>query len=393
MKRTSRIISALIMCIVMAALTGCGAFVDINKGIVELQGPDIPRQDEILEEAEMIEDIEEEGVCGSLDYWTEDSAAAESIREYVAQATDIYSEKYVPVEDRIAVFDMDGTVMGELYPSYFEYMMFIHRALYDDTYEAPEDMKEFARALEEGIKTGDMPKDNERLHAKYAGMSYAGMTIDEMKDYVRNFMDTKADGFENLTRGEAFYWPMVSLVDYLTANDFTCYIVSGSDRTIVRAVIEDWLPIPENQCIGMSYSMVASGQGDTDGLDYVYTKDDEVILGGDLIIKTIKMNKVSQIALEIGKVPVLSFGNSSGDVSMARYVEDNEKYEGRAYMVLCDDLTREHGNEEKAESMRKTCLEQGFETISMRDDFATIYGDDVTVTDYDYTDEAVEPAA
>ena len=316
--------------------------------------------------------------------WRKNSTAAASIQKYVKKVTNKQSKAFIPVKDRIAVFDLDGTIIGELYPSYFEYMMFIHRALYDETYQAPEDMKEFASALEEGIKTGNMPDDNERLHAKYAGLAYKGMTPAQLKAYTREFMKSKADGFTNLTRGDAFYKPMVSLVKYLTDNDFTCYIVSGSDRNVVRGIIKGTLPITVNHVIGMSYNIVASGQGDTDGLEYVYSNDDNAILGGDLLIKTIKMNKVSTIAQEIGKVPVLSFGNSSGDVSMAQYVENNTKYEGKAYMVLCDDLSREHGNMQKADAMRATCEERGFETISMRDDFKTIYGDNVKITNYEY---------
>ncbi len=322
-----------------------------------------------------------------LEFWSEGSPAAASIEEYVKAATDEASDRFIPVEDRIAVFDLDGTIIGELYPSYFEYMMFIHRALYDENYTAPAEVKAFAETLEKGIKTGELPENCDYLHAKNAGLAYAGMTIEEMKDYTRTFMLSRADGFENLKRGDAFYAPMVSLVKYLDANDFTCYIVSGSDRFLVRTVIEDVLPIPENRVIGMSYTLEATGQDGADGLDYVYTKDDEVIRGGDLVIKTIKMNKVSEIALEIGKVPVLAFGNSSGDISMAQYTVNNPDYEGKAYLVLCDDLEREHGSMEKADSMKKTCEEKGFETISMRDDFATIYGDDVSVTDYAY-DEA-----
>ena len=322
------------------------------------------------------------GKAVELTDWTKDSAAAASLKSYVKRTTNKNSKSFIPVRDRIAVFDLDGTIIGELYPSYFEYMMFIHRALYDETYQAPEDMKEFAKALEEGIATGSLPEGNELLHAKYAGLAYKGMTPGQLKAYTRDFMNSKADGFTHLTRGQAFYKPMVSLVEYLTANDFTCYIVSGSDRTVVRGLIAGKLPIPANHVIGMSYTMTATGQGDADGLDYVYSKDDNVVLDGDLIIKTIKMNKVSAIALEIGKVPVLSFGNSSGDVSMAQYVENNPRYEGKAYMLCCDDLVREHGNMKKADDMRMTCLERGFEPISMRDDFATIYGKKVSITDY-----------
>ena len=358
-------ITGIFMVVLMAVmLTGCSDTGNININYNE--------NEEVNKE-----ENEEEKV--QLEYWSEGSKAASSITEYVERVTDENSDSYIPVEDRIAVFDLDGTLIGELYPSYFEYMMFIHRALYDEDYEADEEVKEFAAALEEGIKTGSLPDNSERIHAEYAGRVYAGMTIDEMKDYTREFMKSNADGFDNLTRGDAFYKPMVSLVKYLDANDFTCYIVSGSDRTVVRALIENVLPIPENRVIGMSYTMVATGQGDTDGLDYLYTEDDDVILGGDLIIKTIKMNKVSEIALEIGKVPVLCFGNSSGDLSMGQYTVNNDEYEGRAYMVLCDDYEREYGKYEKWEPLAKFCDEHGFETISMCEDFATIYGDDVTL--------------
>ena len=369
-----------------AMLSGCAVYVYPQgapaPAAAAPQVQEIAEQEITEKEAPAEEAVE-------LEYWTENSAPAESIREYVRNATDPSSDKFVPVEDRIAVFDLDGTIIGELYPSYFEYIMFVHRALHDDTYEAPEDMREFALAMEEGFASGKMPENCERLHAKYAGQSYAGMTIDEFKAYTRDFMESKADGFTNLTRGEAFYWPMVSLVKYLDANDFTVYIVSGSDRNLIRGLIKDILPIPENRVIGMTYSTVATGQGDVDGLDYLYTADDDLVLGGDLIIKTIKMNKVSIIAEEIGKVPVLAFGNSSGDLSMGQYVESNEQYEGRAYMVLCDDLEREHGNLDKAYSLRDFCVEHDFETISMRDDFATIYGDDVTITPYSFEEEEV----
>lgn len=354
-----------------AMLAGCSDLGDIN---INYNGPTAEEKADD-KTGEDIADADK----AELEYWTEDSVAAASIREYVEAVTDENSDKFIPVEDRIVTIDLDGTLIGELYPSYFEYMMFIHRALYDESYEAPDDMKEFAAALEEGIKTKKMPENNERLHAQYTGEAYAGMTIEEFEDYTREFMKSEAEGFNNLTRGEAFYWPMVSLVKYLDANDFTCYIVSGSDRIICRTLIEDVLPIPANRVIGMSYKLVATGQGDTDGLDYVYTEDDEVIRGEDLVIKTIKMNKVSEIALEIGKVPVLALGNSTGDLAMAQYAVNNEKYEGRAYLVLCDDYEREYGNYDKWKPLADYCEEHGFETISMCDDFATIYGDNVTL--------------
>ncbi|HCM92956.1 MAG TPA: hypothetical protein DIS78_10375 [Lachnospiraceae bacterium] len=379
MKRTmiKKIIPGLITAAMVSGLfSGCANMDGMN---ININDPE-KLAGMITDELKDVEVTASDEKKAALEYWSEGSEAAASIRDYVEKVTDEDSDAFIPVEDRIAVFDLDGTLMGELYPSYFEYMMFIHRALDDESYEAPEDMKEFAQALNLAVhKEGDMPDNSERLHAKFAGLSYKGMTPDELKEYTREFMKSEAEGFNNLKRGDAFYKPMVSLVKYLDAYDFQCYVVSGSDRTVVRALIEDLIPIPENRVIGMTYTRVASGQEDKDGLDYQYQPEDKVILGGDLVIKTIKMNKVSKISEEIGKVPVLAFGNTSGDMSMQQYTLNNDKYESQAYMVLCDDFEREYGNQEKVDTLTKWCDEHGVKTISMAMDFATIYGDDVTI--------------
>lgn len=375
----NKMIACLVMMVTVAGtLAGCQAMDGINININE-NGTSV-NEDAVEEETPDEAGEESKDEAAELEYWTEGSSAAASITEYVNKVTDENSDDFIPVEDRIAVFDLDGTLMGELYPSYFEYMMFIHRALDDEDYEAPDDMKVFAQELNDAVhKEGEMPDNPERMHAKYAGQAYAGMTPDELKEYTRKFMESEAEGFNNLKRGDAFFKPMVSLVKYLDANDFQCYVVSGSDRTVVRALIKDVLPIPENRVIGMTYTFVAAGQDDADGLDYQYQTDDKVILGGDLVIKTIKMNKVSKIAEEIGKVPVLAFGNTSGDMSMQQYTVNNEQYESKAFMVMCDDFEREYGNQEKVDSLTKWCNEHGVEPISMCMDFATIYGDDVTL--------------
>ena len=84
------------------------------------------------------------------------------------------------------------------------------------------------------------------------------------------------------------------------------------------------------------------------------------------------------IAQEIGVQPVLSFGNSTGDASMAEYVTSNNKYKSLALMLCCDDTERENGNVEKAEKMVSLCEEFDWVPISMKNDWTTIYGDGVT---------------
>ncbi|WP_295365260.1 HAD family hydrolase [uncultured Succinivibrio sp.] len=315
----------------------------------------------------------------TLTYWTPQSQVAKDFVTYVNEVTDPKSGKFIPKEDRIAVFDMDGTLVGETYPSYFDWVMFTEKVLRDPNYKAPADMKKFAAQLEEGWKNGKLPKDAEKIHAKYSFESFKGMTIEEVKDYAREFMKTDAKGFNNLKRGDAYFRPMISLVKYLEQKDFTIYIVSGTERNIVRVLLENVLDVPSDRIIGSDGVIKASGQGSKDGLDYVYQPDDKLIYTGELITKNVKMNKVPIIAREIGKVPVLSFGNSSGDLSMSQYITNNKKYESRAYILLGDDSQREHGSEAKVEKLKKYCEDHGFYTISMKNDFATVYGDNVTL--------------
>ena len=97
----------------------------------------------------------------------------------------------------------------------------------------------------------------------------------------------------------------------------------------------------------------------------------------DVLIKNLKMNKVNQIVQEIGKQPVLSFGNSSGDVSMHNYTITNNPYKALAFMLIANDDVRDYGNVEKATKLGLEWEEKGYNVISMRDDFKTIYPENV----------------
>ena len=100
-------------------------------------------------------------------------------------------------------------------------------------------------------------------------------------------------------------------------------------------------------------------------------------MGGEFKFKNVKMNKISLIKTEIGKKPVLSFGNSNGDYSMARYITNNNPYESLAFMICCDDLEREYGNINKANEMKDKCQKENWVAVSMKDDWTRIYGEKV----------------
>ena len=76
-------------------------------------------------------------------YWSSESAAKQKLIDYIKDVTNKRSQNFIPVEDRIAVFDMDGTILCETAPYYFDGMLFIHRALYDKNYAADKSDKDF----------------------------------------------------------------------------------------------------------------------------------------------------------------------------------------------------------------------------------------------------------
>ena len=86
------------------------------------------------------------------------------------------------------------------------------------------------------------------------------------------------------------------------------------------------------------------------------------------------MNKVTAIVEEIGQAPLLVFGNSSGDLAMGVYAQQNG---GKAFMLLCDDIERDYGDTAEAEKFQKSCDDLGIQTVSMKDEFETIYGEEV----------------
>jgi hypothetical protein len=315
-----------------------------------------------------------------LSFWTEKAPLKAELTDYMKTVTDKNSKDFIPVENRIAVFDMDGTLCCETDPGYFDHRLLYYRVTEDPDYKdkASNEEKETAKIIKTYFDTGKYPEGLDVKHGKAVASAFKGMTPDEFDAYVKEFKSKPAPGYQNMTNGEAFYQPMLQVVDYLQANDFKVYVISGTDRLITRALVDGVMNIPKSQMIGSDESFVASNQGDKDGLEYTFTKDDKVITGGDFLIKNLKMNKVSAIEREIGLQPVLCFGNSSGDGAMANFTITNNPYKSGAYLLCCDDLTRENGNLEKAESMRKSCEENGWTAVSMKDDWTTIYGDGIT---------------
>ncbi len=315
-----------------------------------------------------------------LQNWTDEAALKTELMSYMDTITDPNNTQYIPEKNRIAVFDLDGTLFCETDPNYFDYTLLVYRVTEDPDYKdkASDFEKEVAQKII-AVNNGEKAAAGLEVdHGKAVASAFAGMTLRQFADYIEEFKKQPMPSYEGMNRGEGFYVPMLEVIDYLEANAFTVYIVSGTDRLIVRGICNGTLDLPNSQIIGSDESIVSSSQGDKDGLDYIFEDGDDLVLGGDFIIKNLKMNKVSVIMQEIGAQPVLSFGNSTGDSSMAEYVVSNNPFLSKAFMLCCDDTVRENGNVEKAQKMYDLCDQYNWIPVSMKNDWKTIYGEGVT---------------
>ncbi len=313
--------------------------------------------------------------------WSATSANAQKIREYVKETTDeSNTAKFIPKKDRIAVFDMDGTLMCETYPAYYDTTMFVKYALYDHPEKVTDDVKAIAKYAEG--KTNSEIKDytSEQLAEAFA-KAYKGLTVKEFYTYVQTFGENNVSRFNNMKFKEAFFRPMVELVKYLYENDFTIYVVSGTERTTTRAIVAN-SPlanyINENNVIGTEFEIRVKGhETETSTSGYQYDAGADLVYTGNFVSKNLKASKVINIEQEIGKQPVLCFGNSSGDFGMCNYTITNNKYPAQAYLLVADDAEREWGNASNWETLSAKYTPLGYNAISMKNEFKNMFGDNV----------------
>ena len=312
-------------------------------------------------------------------YWNKNSPTLQKITAFVKDATDKKSPHYIPPEDRIATFDMDGTFYCETAPIYFQEAMFLYRVLEDDSYQPPEDLVSLAKEIQPKVYAKEK-LTSEESKAYFEGLTkaYEGMTPEEYAAYVRKFMDTNETGLTNLKRGEAFYLPMVEIISYLTNNGFKVYIDSACGAITTRELIKDVIPIPHDRILASDFNFTSTNMGNDNPHDHFFDRHEEkIVISGKPLHDNAKTIKIFSIINQIGKKPVLAFGNSGGDSGMLEYTLQDNKYRSMSFFVICDDTERELGNPKRAASDTALALKRGWNPISMRDEFKTIYGDNV----------------
>ena len=364
----------------LIALLVIGIVFTSGTGIGAGSAPSAPAAAETTAEPAPEETAEAEP-AEVLSLWTEGSAPKQQLIDYVTAVTDENSPDYIPVADRIAVFDMDGTLACETYYTYYDTMMFIEFCLHDH----PERVSDELKAVAAEIKPGYVA--DEALARNFA-KAYAGMTVEEYYNYAVEFGKKKTASFNNMRYIDNFYLPMVELVKYLYDNEFTVYVISGTERTTTRAIVAN-SPISEyvtpEHVIGTDFEVKQAGhEEESSNMNYKYENGDELVLTGGFLQKNLNSNKAIYIEQEIGQRPVLAFGNSGSDTSMMNYAIDSRNpYKAEAYMIVADDSEREWGTQDWDKKSAEY-IEKGFTPISMKNDFAVIYPEGITKAEQQY---------
>lgn len=314
--------------------------------------------------------------------WDPDSAALKALVDFVLASVDESSAGYIAPADRVATFDMDGTIICEKAPVYFDYCLTMYRVLDDPTYQATEEERDAMRQVRDhAYSEGETFHPETFTKDDLVASAFAGMTPAEFRAYVADFADNvDAVGFSGMTYGQSFYRPMLEVIDFLRANGYDVWMVSACEREVVRGIVER-LGFPYDHVIGTDVVYAASGSDGALADEYNMGQDEQIVLGSPLDeIEVGKSGKPVAIAREIGKRPVLAFGNSSGDFSMLNYAQGNPDHPGMGVLVVCDDTVREYGSETKAADFYAEVEAQGWTAFSMANDWLTIYGDGVEKT-------------
>ena len=246
-----------------------------------------------------------------LPSWNDTEAKARIIT-FVESVTDARGATYVTPNDRIAVFDNDGTLWGEQ-PLYFQLLFALDRLRELAAADPSILTSEVLKAANEGDMTTVAAAGEEGL-LEIIMVSHSAVSVDAFKLEVRSWLDEARHPSTGLRYDQMTYQPMIELLRYLRDEGFATYIVSGGGIHFMRAFVEDAYGIPPEQVIGSagntSYQVI-------EGVPTV-VKDPGIAFIDD------KAGKPVGIDSKIGKRPIFVGGNSDGDFEMLEWATAGE---------------------------------------------------------------------
>jgi phosphoglycolate phosphatase-like HAD superfamily hydrolase len=290
-----------------------------------------------------------------------DGRVKQAITEFVSRVTTADSPDFVPVADRIATFDNDGTLWAEqpIVQGMFVLTRLKEMAAADPSLNQKQPYK---AALE-----GDMAyfkQAGEEAVMELLAATHANITQEQFEQEVQTFFQTGVHPTLGVPYTQVTYKPMVELLKYLRANEFQTWICSGGGIDFIREVSQQIYGIPPQQVIGSSIKTEFIEQ---DGKATIWRLP-ELGRNND------KIGKPVGIDLHIGKRPVFAAGNerSGGDIAMLTYAQGRP---GTSFQLLInhDDAQREFAYQESNNASLNAAQANGWQVVSIRNDWKQVF--------------------
>jgi phosphoglycolate phosphatase-like HAD superfamily hydrolase len=305
-----------------------------------------------------------------------DGANKQAILDFVAAVTKESGAEFVPVAERIATFDQDGTLWCEQ-PNYTQVVFAIDRvkalAPQHPEWKTTEPFKSILDDDKQALLQFTIQD-----FAKVAAISHTGMTVEEFQAIAKQWLATAEQPRFHRHYTDLIYQPMLEVMQYLRANKFKTYIVTGGGQDFVRVYAERVYGVPPEQVIGSAVKT-----------KYEYAKNGapELIKQPEMMLIDDKTGKPEGINLFIGRRPVAAFGNSTGDQQMLEWTQgkapsstsDSMKQARLMMLVHHDDAVREYayGADSKigtfSAALTDEAKERHWNVISMKNDWKTIF--------------------
>jgi phosphoserine phosphatase len=294
-----------------------------------------------------------------------DNGPKRAILAFVEKATVEGSPEFVPLAERIAVFDNDGCLWAEQ-PIYFQ-AIFVFDRIKALAPQHPEwkEQEPFASVLKGDVKAA--LAGGEKSLMEMAMATHAGMTTEEFEKIVNDWITTARHPTTGKHYTEMVYQPMLEVLAYLRARGFRTFIVSGGGIEFMRPWAERVYGVPPEQVIGSSIKTrfeIRDGQPVIVRLPELNFIDD-------------KAGKPIGIHQHIGRRPVIAFGNSDGDFEMLDWTTSGKGLRF-GLIVHHTDADREWAYDRESHVGRLARgldegSNRGWTIVSMKDDWKTIF--------------------
>jgi phosphoglycolate phosphatase-like HAD superfamily hydrolase len=294
----------------------------------------------------------------------------QAILDFVASVTEPGCADFIPPDERIEVFDNDGTLWCEK-PMYIQFDYLLRKlAAWAEDEPSLRTQQPWQAAWEKDFGwlgsaiTRHYQGDDRDFHILIGGILTLAedQPVEQIEAEARQFIENEHHPELDLLYRECVYQPMLELLRYLEANGFVNYIVSGGGRDFMRGFAQDLNGIPRQRVIGstVAYRLTEDGGG----VAIVQQAELDVIDDGP--------GKPIQIWNVIGRCPLLAAGNSNGDIEMLKFTQQR----GKPFLnllLLHDDAEREYAYEQGAEKALQLAAMHKWLVISMKEDWRDVF--------------------